>query len=918
MCISRNAALKSACALILALCSLRTGIAAEGIVAADTYVNNSNNPAQNFGTAVNLNVGNGSYALIQFSISTIPPATPVSSISAALTFFVNKVTFSGGVDIYAVNSPWTEYGVTFNTAPQLGNLIWQNVPVATDGFVTVDISSQVQSWFTNPGANFGIAILPSSVTPAMVATLDSKENISTSHPAVIQLTITGATGATGPAGPTGPQGPAGPAGSGGITALTGDVSASGSGLVSAAVNSVGGSTATNVHTAEQLSNLTITGATPGLLSLGVGSNNLWPGETGTVARDVAIGPGAYNLYTGVGVGGGGTNTVQDSVAIGYNAGNSLTYGLDGAATQAVAIGSGATNSYICDEYANTGPIAIGYLANAGCYNAIAIGLQSSHWGADSIAIGANTVGRQLDSILMGRAATDFPFNPSGNAFTGIALGNHAALYANGQVVLGGEENVLYGGMTDLFIGPPVTNHFNGSAYAMSVNPCGGGLGYLGSGSGNDIPGCSLSINGGKGTGAGAGGTLHFATSPAGASGPIQNTLVDRMTIDQNGIFTLAPFGAGIAHFSAGGVLSSSAVNLAGADVAGNLSVGNLNGGAGASAATFWRGDGTWAAIPAVVTASTGANGVPGPAGPQGATGPAGLSGSTLTAIALLRWYTTNVTYTAGTAPRNVAFDGVNIWVADFGGNNVTKLLAATGATVGTYAVGTGPVAVAFDGVNIWVTNSGSNNVTKLLASNGAKVGTYAVGTAPAGVAFDGADIWVTNSGSNSVTKLLASSGAREGTYAVGTSPAGIAFDGANIWVANSGGNNVTKLLAATGATVGTYPVGTSPVGVAFDGANVWVTNSASNNVTKLLASTGAAVGTYSAGTGPAGVAFDGVNIWVANSGSNNVTKLLASTGAVAGTFSAGADPAGVAFDAAGIWVANSGSNNVTKIVPAVQ
>ena len=36
--------------------------------------------------------------------------------------------------------------------------------------------------------------------------------------------------------------------------------------------------------------------------------------------------------------------------------------------------------------------------------------------------------------------------------------------------------------------------------------------------------------------------------------------------------------------------------------------------------------------------------------------------------------------------------------------------------------------IAFDGVNIWVANYGSNNVSKLRASDGALLGTYAVGS----------------------------------------------------------------------------------------------------------------------------------------------------------------------------------------------
>lgn len=282
-----------------------------------------------------------------------------------------------------------------------------------------------------------------------------------------------------------------------------------------------------------------------------------------------------------------------------------------------------------------------------------------------------------------------------------------------------------------------------------------------------------------------------------------------------------------------------------------------------------------------------------------------------------------LTYTVGTNPVALAFDGTNIWVSNASGNTVMKLSASSGTIVDTYPV-MNPMGLVFDGINIWVASGTKNTVTKLVASTGAVVGTYPAGYSPTGLAYDGSNIWVSNyvcpacGATNTVTKLLASTGVVIGTYPVGSLPIGVAFDGANIWVANEGSNNVTKLLASTGALVGTYPVGSSPGALAFDGTDMWVANEGSNNVTKLLASTGAIVGTYSVGGNPLGVAFDGINIWVANAGSNSVTKLLASTGGLLGNYPVGTHPDSVVFDGTNIWVANFYDNTVTEISPASQ
>jgi hypothetical protein len=205
-------------------------------------------------------------------------------------------------------------------------------------------------------------------------------------------------------------------------------------------------------------------------------------------------------------------------------------------------------------------------------------------------------------------------------------------------------------------------------------------------------------------------------------------------------------------------------------------------------------------------------------------------------IAILRWYEANQnsnSFTVGTQPHGVAFDGASIWVTNYFSNNVTKLRASDGLALGTYTVGVNPLGVAFDGANVWVANNGGNTVTKLKASDGSLVDTYSVGSGPIGVAFDGANIWATNGAANTVTKLRASDGFALGTYSAGINPFGVAFDGTNIWVPNYGSDNVTKLRASDGFALGTYGTGTNPYGVVFDGANIWVANSGATTVTKL-------------------------------------------------------------------------------------
>jgi hypothetical protein len=280
-------------------------------------------------------------------------------------------------------------------------------------------------------------------------------------------------------------------------------------------------------------------------------------------------------------------------------------------------------------------------------------------------------------------------------------------------------------------------------------------------------------------------------------------------------------------------------------------------------------------------------------------------------VAILHWYQANRTtaFKVGKQPYWVAFDGANIWSANYEDNTVTKLQANDGENLGTFPVGEEPDIVAFDGASIWVGNYGDGTVSKLRASDGKNLGTFTTGREPSGLAFDGENMWVANAGDGDVVKLRAKDGKNLGTFGGGGSGE-LAFDGTYIWVTQ--GNTVQR-LKEDGSEAGTFKVGSQPIGIAYDGANIWVANNSSGTVSKLRAKDGTNLGAFKYPGSPYGVAFDGANIWV--SGSPYVVEYRDADGAqIGGMFHIeGSSTAGIAFDGANIWVAATYNNAVNKM-----
>jgi Collagen triple helix repeat (20 copies) len=275
----------------------------------DSYVVPGN--ASNYGSATTLNVGGASadQALVQFDLTQLPAGTTGSSISkATLIMFVTKLAAAGTVNFSVANGTWTESGVNGNNAPVAAASVASGVAINTGGdYVAVDATAAVQAWL-NGTTNSGFIITPNTLSGINVS-FDSKESTTTSHPAVLSITLVGsggaagATGATGPTGPTGAgttgaTGATGPTGTNGSSGATGPTGATGAGTAGATgatgptgTNGSNGATGATGPTGTNGSN----GATGATGPTGTNGSN---GATGATGPNGATGPAGTAGPTG--------------------------------------------------------------------------------------------------------------------------------------------------------------------------------------------------------------------------------------------------------------------------------------------------------------------------------------------------------------------------------------------------------------------------------------------------------------------------------------------------------------------------------------------------------------------------------------------------------------------------------------------
>lgn len=296
------------------------------------------------------------------------------------------------------------------------------------------------------------------------------------------------------------------------------------------------------------------------------------------------------------------------------------------------------------------------------------------------------------------------------------------------------------------------------------------------------------------------------------------------------------------------------------------------------------------------------------------------------------------------SPQALVVDsGDNVWVANSGGNSLTKFSNSGSVLSGLGYTGGGlssPRWAALDASgNIWITNA-NNSLSEFSSSGGATSGSLGYTgsglNAPQEIAIAiGTANYEANNGANNVSKFASNGTPRAGSpYSGGglNDPYGVAINNGNFaWFTNSN-NSLSEFMAGNGTAVSGNSGVTggglnSPLGIAFDhSGNLWVANSGGASLSEFNSS-GTALSGSSGYTGgglvdPSQIVIDGLgHVWVANPSGNRLGEFSNSGSALSGSsgYTGGglSSPQGIGIDGSGnVWVANASTNTITEFVGA--
>ena len=256
--------------------------------------------------------------------------------------------------------------------------------------------------------------------------------------------------------------------------------------------------------------------------------------------------------------------------------------------------------------------------------------------------------------------------------------------------------------------------------------------------------------------------------------------------------------------------------------------------------------------------------------------------------------------------------------ASIASDSIASFDASGGKVTGQAPVGFEPGAIAAGDHAVWVANLGGNSVSRIDPRTHARVQTIQVGSSPSAIAVGDGFVWVANSLSGSVWKIdpnaNGGTGAVVDKFDVGNGPTGVAWGDGRLWVANSTDRTVMELAPDSHKLVRTIPMAEGADAVAFGFALVWVVNSGGNSVTRIDPRSGTPLPPVGVGNDPRAIAIGSDAVWVANSLDGTVSRITRDGGAVT-VITVGGAPSSIAAGTGAVWVGDGQVGKLTRIDP---
>ncbi len=158
--------------------------------------------------------------------------------------------------------------------------------------------------------------------------------------------------------------------------------------------------------------------------------------------------------------------------------------------------------------------------------------------------------------------------------------------------------------------------------------------------------------------------------------------------------------------------------------------------------------------------------------------------------------------TPSPCPSGLAYDGVNIWMADFKTDSLYAINPKNGeVTAVLEAPSYRPYGLAWDGSYLWVVDREENSIIQFDAKTGTNVKTIPSPVeAPTGLCSDGENLWLADK--TTIQKISTEDGTIIKTFeAPSGNTTGLAFDGSYLWSADRGKNSIYMIYPRTGEVI---------------------------------------------------------------------------------------------------------------------